>query len=1741
METAQQGKIYYENSFNGARDGISSHFESTSYLYQTSSGLTLSDADENGNKHLNVADGSWFSLNDVGYQQFTQGNTVIQFKIKGTMTHTSGKKALVSVRDSSGENLHKLLFVDPDGTLYTGVGGAQSRIDGYKLDGSEWLDIAIVAIKNTDNFGKFGSFNSATTKSQYNDTYYYSFYINGDYIGTDSATYMRWNNYAAWSNTKTVTASGFYYSIVDYTVIAEGAAALDLDTLTQVDNTTTTANHEVWKGSDSDGNTVYYDSTFDADGNQTDYSAMTLTAPSSALEETLRFLTDASFSGAIDDVMVYEGTAPRAAYESANSVNGGEIIKADFGKLTFPSSNTDARTHAAGSDVRGTLMTSGIIASRLTRKDANGIATTDENAGAPYYSTVKFTSGNWFDFFIPMPKKIDGVYDFEYSYETTIKNIGFNAEDSTVQPYLYLFSNRFETTELAQYSAWMMKVDSSFNVYAGGNAAKLYNNDGTEAKIDNDNWNTLRVDAHFYQDSSGTTIEFSYYLDNELLYLENGSPAYRIVKSGIAPAGLLERFGTSNYRLRYTQMNSGCSLTFDVKSINVSANAKPVYNYVSDGQANINDNVTVIKLDVSKYTAAETVGNYDVLSFVKTSAGTEYTLPVLSVNPATNKIYVGVSSLSYELCDRNGNAYTLGDTPVSVTVVYDDNGGKARYYVNDTIAYIYLSGGLTSAADIGIYSYSFAEIGSVSSSGYVLFGGFGSEDAAVDASSYNLSTYNIKDGDNAEIIGFQTNSITDGIRVIAGVDTLYYSKVGFEMETFVDGVSKGVKDISDTLVYSSIIAVDKPLTAESQGYNYLAAGIITNIPGEITEDTYIEIRSYAKVEDFKHYDDKIQLVVTNDGYYFRRDGVLYENDFNGLSELPSEFVKTGSNSTVALDATGQIDFDSTASTFSTYYLNKYIGSDYLVQADITIDDTIAENRYFGLVGRLQSSSKYVEAGVRFNGAGGWIEADGGGGSMKSIVPSDFGMTFEEGGTYTLTLICKGDTAVFFIDGVLLGEATIPAGYEKGYVGVCTSGVSLSVDNFIVRTVDDIYNEVLYKEDFDGLTDLPAGWTYVSSLGSVNSVDSVTVTEEGKLRVSQPNGQRMDYYLTKDLGTNDYKIEADITIVEKETVARYMGLVFRYTNVNSFGIAASRFNGAGWIENRTSSGWGSVASFNLASSLEVNKTYKLFVICRGNDVSFYIDGELIASGTLPEGYETGGVGVSSSGITMDVDNFIVTGIGRVDDSFTLYEENFDDLTEAPAEWERYKAACRSYTSDFAMALTEADATTGNKALQLSDLNSSMTVVRLNTDLICNNYVYEIDFYMNEQSTATNVSYWMGPVFGLQADGRCALVDMKVTDAGWNIEAWLTNSYTNPNNTSSHWINFDKGDYGTTALNTKYTYRLVMDDGVMSAYINGTKISECEITDEMFHSGQFGIVFRNSVITVDNVRIYHMIDKYEMSEKNHTSTLIRVASWNVGYYSSATSASGGGIALGNGTDTTNAQYTAVMQKVGADLWGLQEDSEYFDGTVSSDNYEVLYSNVLPYYKRNFTGQYNGKAFLSSYEIYDTKAIYYPAAVTSYAPSGTTAYGHKWFWTGKIKVDGKELSLVSLHLDWQCKERRKVQIETILEFAKSQEYCIIIGDFNPEDAINGVYLEAGRINEGSVNIYQEDWKYFTDAGFTPSNGGRFGAYPTLMKDGSPRSPYPWDCIFVSSNIKILNAEPVYESWMSDHAIVFADLEIN
>ena len=272
----------------------------------------------------------------------------------------------------------------------------------------------------------------------------------------------------------------------------------------------------------------------------------------------------------------------------------------------------------------------------------------------------------------------------------------------------------------------------------------------------------------------------------------------------------------------------------------------------------------------------------------------------------------------------------------------------------------------------------------------------------------------------------------------------------------------------------------------------------------------------------------------------------------------------------------------------------------------------------------------------------------------------------------------------------------------------------------------------------------------------------------------------------------------------------------------------------------------------------------------------------------------------------------------------------------------------------------------------------------------------------------------------------------------------------------------------------------------------------------------------------------------------NTQIRVATFNIGDFTTASDSAGNSIDYGSGTPKTREEYLEVFNAVGAELWALQEDSEFFSYPECVSPYDAIYKNILPNYERVFTRVYNGKAFLSSFELCEVAPIDYPVTATTYAKDGAR-YHHPWFLSGKINVGDKEISIVCIHLDWACKERRDAQIRELIKFAKLQEYCIIMGDFNPENRVhNEIQIDTDSVAPDTVNMYKVDWAKFSEEGFSHANGGAFGTYGTIMKNGEPAYPYPWDNIVVTPNIKILRTEVFYRGWMNDHAIIAADLEI-
>ena len=248
-------------------------------------------------------------------------------------------------------------------------------------------------------------------------------------------------------------------------------------------------------------------------------------------------------------------------------------------------------------------------------------------------------------------------------------------------------------------------------------------------------------------------------------------------------------------------------------------------------------------------------------------------------------------------------------------------------------------------------------------------------------------------------------------------------------------------------------------------------------------------------------------------------------------------------------------------------------------------------------------------------------------------------------------------------------------------------------------------------------------------------------------------------------------------------------------------------------------------------------------------------------------------------------------------------------------------------------------------------------------------------------------------------------------------------------------------------------------------------------------------------------------------------IRVATYNVGDYT--------GTDITHGSEESRKAFRDVFAKVGADLWALQEDVEFFNNATKESAFDAVYSNVLPNYQRNYSGNYNGKAFLSRFELCDVHPIKY---------TGDMKYRHPWYLTGKVEIEGREITLICLHFDWSDQAVRAEEIRQMLEFAKEQEYCIIMGDFNPED-----YVDDGKKVSNRL-FYKEELARFREIGFEPANAGKFGTFDTIVHSSfSQISPCPFDNILVTPNITIDAADRVAEPWMNDHALVWADITIN
>ena len=259
------------------------------------------------------------------------------------------------------------------------------------------------------------------------------------------------------------------------------------------------------------------------------------------------------------------------------------------------------------------------------------------------------------------------------------------------------------------------------------------------------------------------------------------------------------------------------------------------------------------------------------------------------------------------------------------------------------------------------------------------------------------------------------------------------------------------------------------------------------------------------------------------------------------------------------------------------------------------------------------------------------------------------------------------------------------------------------------------------------------------------------------------------------------------------------------------------------------------------------------------------------------------------------------------------------------------------------------------------------------------------------------------------------------------------------------------------------------------------------------------------------------------------------------------------------TDPAIQQATLAGLNADLIATQEDRNTVKG--SSDLPEdVVYPENFTSVAREKGGDYNYKAYLSTYTLNDAKAVNFDFAKYGLDKESSTAPGHmisefishKYFYYANIVVNDIKIHFINIHVDWRDTETRRAQFENILRYIDEQgfEYVIILGDYNPDDCVAYVNEDGKVAYKGlsSSSTHEEDLEMFTNrpAGklsFVAVNAGKFGTFNTILDPSSSSkdiNPSACDNILVSENLKVKSVEKIAVDWMNDHAFIVADIVI-
>ena len=306
--------------------------------------------------------------------------------------------------------------------------------------------------------------------------------------------------------------------------------------------------------------------------------------------------------------------------------------------------------------------------------------------------------------------------------------------------------------------------------------------------------------------------------------------------------------GTERY-LGFGYSNASIISIGTNKAVDLSGSKGSLISYSLDGMAGYHNTFT-LEMSVSYNDIHGSAVSLASISDTNISGGSIELLRAYGENAKperTRALYFMSESYNYYLYDKSGNMLHVADIGsgelTKIAFVVDAASDRYAIYVNESPAYIRedaaANGELKIARDIPLGmieghdkfarpSLKLLEAPTEAKTQYSLY-------------ADDIRVTSVKNGLAPVFKYYQDKAtgLTVAVRFLATVDMLYYDEVGF----MVKGTTGEEKDLHHNVVYSSVIAADKDVTAERLGGRYIAPFTVTDIPykGTVT----FEVIPYA--------------------------------------------------------------------------------------------------------------------------------------------------------------------------------------------------------------------------------------------------------------------------------------------------------------------------------------------------------------------------------------------------------------------------------------------------------------------------------------------------------------------------------------------------------------------------------------------------------------------------------------------------------------------------------------------------------------------------------------------------------------------------------------------------------------------------------------------------------------------------------------------------------------------------------